>query len=86
MELRNACVVLLKSNVIKKLVVRAWLEGVCKETGGRCGGQVVSLVAVYSNYLSSSPAEVYLQYIICKLLWKNENENNWNKARGWPVF
>ena len=44
-----------------------------KFTEGRGGGQVVSVLALYSNDPSSNPAEAYSFYSkIC--VWKNENK------------
>ena len=49
---------------------------------GRGGGQVVSVLAFYSDDPSSNPAEVYIysvQFVF------EMNENNYNKGRGWHI-
>ena len=49
---------------------------------GRGGGQVVSVLAFYSDDPSSNPAEVNIysvQFVF------EMNENNYNKGRGWHI-
>ena len=50
---------------------------------GRGGGQVVSVLAFYSDNPSSNPAEVYNFSI--KLLLERTKINK-KRGRGWPIF
>ena len=45
---------------------------------GRVGGQVVSMLAFYSDDQSSNPPEAYSIF-----LW---NENKQKGGHGWPIF
>ena len=47
---------------------------------GRGGGQVVSVLAFYSDYQSSNPAEAYIFF--CKIVF----EKNENKQKNRPGF
>ena len=49
---------------------------------GRGGGQVVSVLAFYSDDPSSNPTEVYKFSV--KLLLKRTKINK-NRGRGWPI-
>ena len=50
---------------------------------GRGGGQVVSVLAFYSDDPSSNPAEVY-NFSVKIVIEKNENKQK--RGRGWPIF
>ena len=47
---------------------------------GRGGGQVVSVLAFYSDDPSSNPAVNFCKIVIEK------NENKQKRGRGWPIF
>ena len=47
------------------------------------GGQVVSLLAFYSNDPSSNPAKVYSFF--CNIVFE-KNENKQKRGRGWSTF
>ena len=49
---------------------------------GRSGGQVVRVLAFYSDYPSSNPAEVY-NFSVKIVIEKNENKQK--RGRGWPI-
>ena len=50
---------------------------------GRGGGQVVSVLAFYSDDPSSNPAEVY-NFSVKIVIEKNKNKLK--RGRGWPIF
>ena len=50
---------------------------------GRGGGQVVSVLAFYSEDPSSNPAEVY-NFSVKIVIETNENKQK--RVRGWPNF
>ena len=59
-------------------------EHICQGADGYSGGgQVVSVLAFYSNDPSSNPAEVYNFSV--KLLLKRTKINK-KRGRGWPIF
>ena len=49
----------------------------------RCGGQVVSVLAFYSDDLSSNHAEAYSCF--CNIVFE-KNENKQKRGLGWPTF
>ena len=50
---------------------------------GRGGGQVVSVLGLYSDDSSSNPAEAYSFF--CNIVFEN-NENKQKRGRDWPTF
>ena len=50
---------------------------------GRGGGQVVSVLAFYSDDPSSNPAEVY-NFSVKIVIEKNKNKQK--RGWGWPIF
>ena len=48
---------------------------------GRCGGQVVGVLAFNSNNSSSNPAEAY-SFSVKFMFEKNQNKQ---KGPGWPI-
>ena len=51
---------------------------------GRGGGQVVSVLAFYSDDPSSNPAEACSFHSVPKLFGKNENK--WKEAGDGPIY
>ena len=47
-------------------------------------GQVVSVLAFYSDDLSSNPTEAY-SFISVKFVFE-KNEHKQKRVRGWPIF
>ena len=49
---------------------------------GRGGGQVVNVLAFYSDNVNSNPNEVYC-FLFCK--WLEKNENRCKRGREWRI-